>query len=209
MKFLLDKYKKFQRRKIWRNKNNHNSTVINGQSLPLNTEIGNFTYGTINVYQVNSSNKLNIGHCCSIGPDVKFVLGSDHPTNLISTFPFKAKVLNNGIDAISKGDILVKDDVWIGSNAIIMSDVTISQGAIIAAGAVVTKDVPPYAIVGGVPAKIIGYRFDESTIKQLMKIDYSKITPEFVASYESLLYREPDFETISALIAGLNQEDIN
>lgn len=85
-------------------------------------------------------------------------------------------------EAISKGDIIVKDDVWIGRNALIMSGVNIGQGAVIAAGAVVTKDVPPYAIVGGVPAKVIRYRFEEEIINELVNVDFDKFNVEFIRS---------------------------
>ena len=80
-----------------------------------------------------------MGNLCSIGGNVKFLLGVDHPTDLISTYPFHANILCDGIDAISKGDIIVEDDVWIGENSVILSGVHIGQGAIVAAGAIVTK----------------------------------------------------------------------
>ena len=75
---------------------------------------------------------------------------------------------------LTNGDIVVGDDVWVGQRAIIMSGVNIGQGAVIGAGAIVTKNVPPYAIVGGIPAKVIRYRFSEELIQELLKIDYSK-----------------------------------
>ena len=72
---------------------------------------------------------------------------------------------------MAKGDIVVGDDVWIGENAIVCSGVTIGQGAIVAAGAIVTKDIEPYAIVGGNPAKVIKYRFNENIRKKLIQIN--------------------------------------
>ena len=83
---------------------------------------------------------------------------------------------------------MVDNDVWIGYGATILSGVHIGQGAVIAAGAVVTKDVPPYAIVGGVPAKVIKYRFEESTIKDLLMIDYTKLTKEMIEQHVNNLY---------------------
>lgn len=77
--------------------------------------------------------------------------------------------------AVAKGNIVVEDDVWIGENAIISSGVKIGQGAIVAAGAVVTKDVEPYAIVGGNPAKIIKFRFNENIREKLMKMNLDEI----------------------------------
>ena len=179
-----------KRRKLWKNLNQNNFTnMVNDFDFDL-VSVGNFSYGDINVLSARSVNKLKIGHFCSIADNVKFVLNSDHPTNFISTYPFKTLMLEKGPEAISKGNIIIEDDVWIGTSCIIMSGVRIGQGAIIAAGAVVTKDIPPYAIVGGVPAKIIKYRFDEKIIEKLLKLDYSKLTPEIVKENQELFYQE-------------------
>ena len=75
--------------------------------------------------------------------------------------------------------------MWIGVNAVIMSGLKINVGAVIGAGAVVTNDVPPYAIVGGVPAKIIRYRFDEETIQQLIELNWWSIAPQEIANVKS------------------------
>ena len=106
----------------------------------------------------------------------------------------------------SKGDIVVADDVWIGNRAMIMSGVHIGQGAVIAAGAVVTKDVPPYAVVGGVPACVIKYRFSEKVIKELVKIDYSKLDKRVVCDELEKLYIEVNEENVNDLVEKLNIE---
>ena len=147
-------------------------------------------YGTLNVYAVNKNSKLKIGSCCSIAPEVIFLLSTDHRVNSMSTFPFNAICIGGEIEAISKGDIIIQDDVWIGYGAKIMSGVTIGQGAVIAAGAVVTKNVPPYAIVGGVPGKIIKYRFPEELISELIKIDYSKFDDHMIRKHLSDFEKE-------------------
>lgn len=85
---------------------------------------------------------------------------------------------DGGLDATSKGDILVGDDVWIGYRSTILSGVEIGQGAIIAAGSVVTKNVPPYAVVGGNPARVIRFRFSERIISKLMDLDFSLLSKE-------------------------------
>lgn len=152
--------------------------------------VGKETYGSLNVDNYNNLYKLNIGNYCSIATDVMFILDADHYTNHISSFPFKVKVLGESYEGVSKGDIIVDDDVWIGYGATIMSGVHIGQGAVVAAGAVVTKDVPPYAIVGGVPAKVIKYRFEPEMREELLKVDYSKLTKEDIEKHIDDLYTE-------------------
>lgn len=90
----------------------------------------------------------------------------------------------------AKGNIIVNDDVWIGDSALVLSGVEIGQGAVIAAGAVVTEDVPPYAVVGGVPARVIKYRFTDDVIKELVKIDYAKVDRKFIELHEDIWYRK-------------------
>ncbi|EJR45835.1 hypothetical protein IIM_05021 [Bacillus cereus VD107] len=134
--------------------------------------------------------KLKIGKFCAIASNVKFIMnGANHNTSSFTTFPFGAfgGDLEVGLENLSggfKGDTVIGNDVWIGYNATIMPGVKIGDGAIIATNSVVTKDIPPYSIVGGNPAKLIRYRFDEETIDILNIIkwwdwDIEKIT-EFI-----------------------------
>ncbi len=183
--------KKRRLKLLWKIKNKHNYTRINSIiDLQLVT-VGIATYGDINVLSYNNISKLTIKNYCSIGPKVTFVLNSDHELSHITSYPFKVKLLKSmDYEATSKGDIIVDDDVWIGYGATIMSGVHIGQGAVVAAGAVVTKDVPPYAIVGGVPAKVIKYRFEPEMIEELLKIDYSKLTKEDIEKHIDELYVE-------------------
>lgn len=177
----------------WRNKNKHNTTSPKSFFNQDLVTVGNYTYGDLDVKHYGTECKLRIGHFCSISPEVVFLLKDDHPMNFISTFPFKVKCLEKEcVEAVSKGDIVVDDDVWIGYGAIIMSGVHIHQGAVIAAGTVVTHDIPAYSIVGGVPAKIIKYRFPEDVLKYIEKIDYSKLSRKDIENNLPILYMECD-----------------
>ncbi|MDO4179587.1 MAG: CatB-related O-acetyltransferase [Phascolarctobacterium sp.] len=173
----------------WRLANPHNYTECD---LPQSTKfitVGNYTYGKLHVLVSKPGPQLKIGHFVSIAQDVAFVLGHEHNYKCITTYPFKVMCLQSeAAEDLSKGDIIVDDDVWIGHRAMIMSGVHIGQGAVVAAGSVVTKDVPPYAIVSGMPAKVIKYRFDEDMIAGLLQVDYSQLTKEMVAKHIEDLY---------------------
>ena len=120
-----------------------------------------------------------IGKYCSIADDVLFMANNDHDYASTTTYPLflvdksmPSKYREGGAKHKSKRQIIIGNDVWIGTRAIICSGVRIGNGAIVAAGAVVTKDVPPYAIVGGNPAKVIKYRFDNETIEKLQAVKW-------------------------------------
>lgn len=183
--FKLDLFKR-----RWRKLNRHNDSYAVDFFNPQLVEVGKNTYGGIRALTYNSDSKVIIGNYCSIGPAVVFIPSADHGLNYISTFPYKVKVLGKSLEGISKGNIIVDDDVWIGYGAVILSGIHIGQGAVIAAGAVVASDVPPYAIAGGVPAKVIKYRFNDELIKELLQIDYGQLTEEMIAEHAEGLYKE-------------------
>jgi len=121
--------------------------------------------------------KLLIGKFCAIAKDVKFIMnGANHKISGFSTYPFQIfghgweKVTPKEGDLPYKGDTEIGNDVWIGYEATIMPGIKVGSGAIIASKSVVTADVPAYSVVGGNPAKIIKYRFDERTIGELLEI---------------------------------------
>lgn len=175
-------------KKKWRRANTHNSTYV---KTPFNMDlvsIGKKTYGCINVHLDGAENRLTIGNYCSIADDVKFLVSADHRIDCISTFPFLVHCLNHDAEAISKGDIVVEDDVWIGYRATVLSGVCIGRGAVVAAGAVVTNNVPPYAIVGGVPAKVLRYRFPEELRNALMDVDFNQLDDEIIREHVHQLY---------------------
>lgn len=137
-------------------------------------------------YNTNIYN-ASIGKFCSISKDVCIGLPS-HPTKFISTSPLFVNVQNGTGYSWSKQDlfnsvpekVVIGNDVWIGMKSTIMGGITIGNGAIIAAHSVVTKDVPPYAIVGGVPSKIIKYRFNDSIIETLQKSEWWNRSDDFL-----------------------------
>ncbi len=166
---------------------------------PVNFEKNNVLYH----YPINGD-KLKIGRFCSVACGVKFVFTSaNHTLRSLSTYTFPIFFEEWGLDVKNitkawdnKGNIIIGNDVWIGYGAVILSGVTVGDGAIIGARAVVTKDVPPYTIVGGVPARQIRKRFDDETIKKLLTLqwwnwDYEKIRKNIPAiqsgDIESLL----------------------
>lgn len=154
-------------------------------------KVGESSYGELNIVSFANEHKLYIGNYVSLAQNVTFVLDAEHHVENVSTFPFRVKMLNDAsFEAFAKGDIIVDDDVWIGYGAIILSGVHIGQGSVVAAGAVVTKDVPPYTIVGGVPAKVMKYRFGEGIINELLKVDYRRLTKEMIAEHEDELYEK-------------------
>lgn len=158
-----------------------------------NTEVGDYTmyndffndsrkFEQNNVlyhYPVNND-KLIIGKFCSIACGAKFLFNSaNHSMASLSTYPFPLFFEEWGLDKRNvtkswdnKGNIIIGNDVWIGFEALILAGVSIGDGAIIGSRAVVTKDIPPYTIAAGVPARPIRKRFDDDTISNLIKIKW-------------------------------------
>lgn len=151
---------------------------------PIDFEKNNVLYH----YPINHD-KLIIGKFCSIACGAKFLFNSaNHTLTSLSTYPFplffeewelEKKNITEAWD--NKGDIMIGNDVWIGYEAVILAGVMIGDGAIIGTRAVVTKDVPPYTIVGGVPAKPIKKRFDDETIAQLLRLKWWDWSEEKIA----------------------------
>lgn len=137
--------------------------------------IGRFTYGEPIVMEWGEGAGLKIGSFCSIADGVKIFLGGNHRIDWITTFPFN-KIFDEFKEIqghpSTKGDVVIGNDVWIGSEASILSGITISDGAVIAARSVVTKDVEPYSIVGGNPARKIKDRFSIEVAEKLLKIQW-------------------------------------
>jgi acetyltransferase-like isoleucine patch superfamily enzyme len=142
--------------------------------------IGDYTYGSPKIFDWGEGATLKIGKFCSIADGVVIFLGGEHRTDWVTTYPFSAPELNQYFPTAknikghpkTKGDVIIGNDVWLGYNSIILSGVKIGDGAVIGACSVVTKNVPPYTIVAGNPAKIIRKRFSTKIIKKLLKIKW-------------------------------------
>jgi len=152
-----------------------------------NIVVGDFTYydDPEDVYNFEKNvlyhfdfvgDKLVIGKFCQIATGVKFIMnGGNHPMDGASTYPFKVmggEWSDAELNPISKGDTVIGNDVWVGNSVIFMPGVKIGDGAIIAANSAVTKDVPPYSVVGGNPATLIRKRFDDESVELLLGLSW-------------------------------------
>lgn len=139
-----------------------------------NSNIGDYTYGEpVLLYW---DNRCSVGKFCAIAPLVLLFGGGEHYTDMVSTYPFHAfrDLFPAGEQvkpqARTKGPTVVGNDVWIGTEAVVLSGVNVGDGAVIGARSVVTSNVPPYAIVGGNPARILRYRFSAEVTEELLAI---------------------------------------
>ena len=171
----------------WKRENKNNFTHPLSVFPMEKVKVGIGTYGGLHIETYNiSESKLTIGCYCSIARDVLFLLDGEHNYKTVSTYPFKVRYTNEDCEALTKGPIVVEDDVWIGERSIVLSGVTIGQGAIIAAGSIVSKDVPPYSKKK--KNKVIKYRFSEEIIAQLLKFDYTKLHIKDIKNNIDILY---------------------
>lgn len=171
--------------------------------------IGKYSYGPLDIHTNGpgmSGVQVHIGNFVSIAGNVRFLVKMEHQLHTISTYPFNHYIMKLPEHSGTKGPIIVRDDVWIGEGAIIMSGVTIGQGAVVAAGAVVTKDVEPYAIVGGVPAKLISYRHPKNIREKLMELDFSQISEHMVVGNISKMYEDINENNVDEILNILKKE---
>ncbi len=138
-------------------------------------EMGRYSYGNPTVLRfLGDTAVVRIGSFASIADDVELIPGGNHRVDWISTYPFRVMLklpgaLEDGHPA-TKGDILIGNDVWIAHGARVLSGVTVGDGAVVAAGAVVTRDVRPYAIVAGNPAREVSRRFTDEQVQALQEL---------------------------------------
>ncbi|NOW90348.1 virginiamycin A acetyltransferase [Clostridium beijerinckii] len=179
--------------KIYPRSNDYQTIYLKNVITRANIKVGDYTiyndfYNDPREFEKNNvlyqypinNDKLIIGKFCSIACKAKFLMTSgNHTMKSLSTYTFPIFYEKWGLDVSlitnawdNKGDIVIGNDVWIGYDAIIMSGVKIGDGAIIGTRAIVTNDVPPYTIVGGIPAKVIKKRFGDDIILKLLKIKW-------------------------------------
>jgi len=163
-------------------------------------QVGDYSYGPLDVCTWSDPiESLRIGRFCSIADGVCFLLGGNHRTSTVSTYPFGSLILGDepANYALSKGPVIVEDDVWIGTRAVILSGVRIGQGSIVGAGSVVTRDVPAYGIVAGNPAHVIRMRFEPEVVRELVTwADYSHLNDERIGRLRGLLRMDVSMDTL-------------
>lgn len=185
---------------------------LKSAQLIESVEIGAFSY----LVSGRIENAI-IGRYCSIARDVAIGLGS-HPLNWLSTHPFQymnefrfyvgdgfaASSEYQGYQVVSQEEqwrrqdpVIIGNDVWIANGAMILPGVNVGTGAVIAGGAVVTKDVPPYAIVGGNPARIIRYRFEPDMVQRLLASEWWRYAPWMMTKFQ--------FGNVSSVLSALEQ----
>lgn len=171
------------------------------------TEVGDYSYDNgVVIIRFSNKGSIKVGKYCSIAKDVVFLVESgQHKLTNVTTSPLHARLykINDEVKigsksqkrykwdqelAQSKGPIIIKNDVWIGTRAIIQSGVTIENGAVVLPNSIVTKNIPPYAIYSGVPAKLVRYRFSEDEIHILEQIAWWDWPVEKIKENLSLFY---------------------
>lgn len=178
------------------------NTVESFDDFGLYVTAGRHTYGVTSrsVLFAHSSNPptVTIGNFCSIAPGAVILANVNHPLNLPSTYPFRTTLFGSessrkelsydNYDVVSRGDTNIGHDVWIGQNALVLSGISIGIGAVIGAGSVVTKNIPPYAIAVGNPAKVIRYRFSPEIIEQLLDSEWWLLSDEKLRELDAYFY---------------------
>jgi acetyltransferase-like isoleucine patch superfamily enzyme len=137
--------------------------------------MGRHTYGMPMIWSYRGSErKVVIGSFCSIAPGVQILSGGIHPTDWVASYPFRSRwgmegAYSDGMPQ-SRGEVVIGSDVWLGTDAVLLSGVTIGHGSIIAARSVVTRDVPPYSVAAGCPARVLRQRFPPQVVDALLRI---------------------------------------
>lgn len=172
-------------------------------------KIGRWSYGGLRVVSWNKNGNLAIGNFCSFAENTTIFLGGEHNTRYITTYPIGHFLGGAPSDAheVTKGDVIIGNDVWVGSNAVILSGVRIGDGAVIGANSVVARDVPAFSIVAGNPAKVIRSRFEAKEIEILMDVRWWDWPDEKVRMMAGTLLGD-DFTALRGLRSALLHNNI-
>jgi acetyltransferase-like isoleucine patch superfamily enzyme len=188
----------------WRNPNGETRLHLAAEIRRWGFSVGEYSYGRPKVRFPESGRKLTIGRYCSIADRVEIFLGGNHRSEWVTTYPFDnlpglwPRRADAEASHMSRGDVVVGNDVWIGSGAVILSGVTVGDGAIIGAHAVVARDVPPYAIAAGNPAQVLRTRFDDATVARLLEAAWWRLPRYGVKRLIPLLQSDRVNELIEA-----------
>ncbi|RTY91104.1 CatB-related O-acetyltransferase [Flavobacterium sp. RSP46] len=170
--------------------------------------IGKYTYGfeSTQIYSWGEDIDIKIGRFSSIGAGLKLFCGGNHSTSFVSSYPFGSvypnflKVVFDKSIVFSNGDIKIGNDVWIGRDVTVMSGISIGDGSVIAANSHVVKNVEPYSIYGGNPAKFIRYKFSEEIIEMLLKLQWWNYEDDIIEKIYPILLDNPNKDTYYKII---------
>jgi chloramphenicol O-acetyltransferase type B len=155
------------------------------------TRWGEGSYGIPSIVSFDKKSTVSVGKYVSIAGGVTFLLGANHRGGLVTTYPIdRINASKTTADANERGNIKIGNDAWIGYGVTIIGDVNIGDGAIIGAEALIVDDVPPYAVVGGVPAKVIKYRFTPEQIEKLLAIKWWDWDRKIIEQREGDIYNK-------------------
>jgi len=177
--------------------------------------IGKYTYGfeSTQIFSWGENIDIKIGRFCSIAAGLKLFCGGNHSSSFISSYPFGSvyedflKPSKKKTVVFTNGNITIGNDVWIGRDVTIMSGLSIGDGSVVAANSHVVKNVEPYSIYGGNPAKFIKYRFSTEIIEMLLKIQWWNYSEEVILKLHDILLSNPEkssFDEISKIIKNNN-----
>ena len=163
-------------------------------------DIGRYSWGHLTVSSRGPGTMLTVGQFCSFAFGTHVVLGGEHRADFVSTYRFAAYPPFNETHrhlaentSVTKGAVVIGNDVWLGHQTLVLSGVTIGDGAIIGAGSVVRHDIPPYAIVAGNPARVAGFRFAPEQIEALLEVKWWNWPVETIARHlDSMLSDDID-----------------
>ena len=179
------------------------------QAGKSHVSVGRFSYDyeSLKILQWGEGSRLKIGRFCSLAHAITIMLGGNHRTDWATTFPFghifRDELGDPGIigHPASKGDVVIGNDVWIAYRATILSGVTIGDGAVVAANSTVVRDVNPYEVVGGNPARHIKYRFSEEIREALLELQWWNLPVESIRRIAPGLSAAPTMESLTQLIS--------